>query len=1504
MVIIRVLLGIFAFLACALAQPVKPPDKVVCPKLMHISEATSEPLLPVDSIGLPEEPVEEHGPILLHKRGAGSSSLKYIPRPVGKLGTDAAPLDPPRSIDETRDMLGIHEADPEAGPIVEFHRHYDRLFIPDVFPGPLSKDMSQQYETFRRLYPRKVYNVRSLPAAEVHQIMNRPAMHESIRTMKGFVERFIDRAHAVNLDRVRLDYLDALKKRFEIAEARLYPDLPIPLGTELRDLRYRNRMEQYRERSTLRHHNHLVQDYELMSRLEDEMDHLAQVTLHAGPELARRSLTSAVDSKTSDRSAIPANASRSSERQAPRVSKPQRQHLHSRTLDPPDRKGSQSLWHHRTTDQVMKGLGIRKEDLGAYPVADFLRLNQPIFPPIPRDQSVLQSLAAAYEPYQLEHPFRGSSVDITNGAILEHELMSSDGRDRLWNIDAVLKHIIESKDLLGLDPVRVEYLHALRDRFDLASRLLTPTIEEHTKRGTDRLSAIASSERYLEDMALGVTRTMDNLRVRTKIVENNARRLTLDLTLLGGLEDELDRLVTGASTRMVTGGAHIRRSLDSIDLQRRQTGDDHIDPESSRLAREQRRIDRELRRIGLTRHEPGAMPILRVWRLDEDLLQPNQIDAYQKQELAKAYRRYQDVVPVRGSFDLEDSDLVATNILEKEGRDRLRFMQPVISHMLRRRNALHLNPARVSYLQALRDRFAETERYMTPTIDEHAQAAEANARALGRTYAMGRMSDGRLEDRSDYIISQGKRRATERHRVAMQNMLRWLKDLDLANHLEIELDRAVQGVQGVGTAGRRLRRRRTGQEELDPDLLRLIQQQRNINREYTAMHLSRHEPGSRQIRAFYRLNSKLLGSIDESMDQLSRFATQYRRYQDAIPHRGTSVDLSDGQVMYRNMMFARGRNRFRAMQPIIAHLLENKRDFLLDNVRVQYLQALQHRFRETEQLMTPTPDDFVKEHTESAEQTYRAGQITREQLVQVRREFAVASLEHIRARKQLALANLKRWRKDLEIVNDLEKEFEDIMRYLPPEIAGLHRRALDEPGTESAFASQTASRTPLSANDILASNLLPRNDPSAKSITTFLRRQVPVLPSAPREAEHRQALINLYGRYKARIPIRGTDFPFENDLLVAKHMTHNVGRDRFIYMDRVLSYLVSNSRQLGLDKDRLRFLQSLTVRFAHTAQLMSPTVDEYQQRIARMFRDEREGRISSAGLRLALTKVSNDIEARTRKGAEMASRFTYDLALINKLEQEFDAIVSQVLSIGARAARRKRRRDVSHDAKPDGEAMKLEKREPSPPRASGEESNTQVSMSQVLTPTGMSLADPYAQAIANWRLSDKDLLEREHVPSDLKAVLRGMWHEHRNTYGPQPITGDLAPEYARLSPYLNANEGERFDRINHIIRFLLQHRTRLRLSPEAIDYLDGLQQRFDKTYHLMQPSPAAVRDSVVAKFQHESPQAQERRIQHLLNVRNGIIMKKARDVKIDSFLLQSFESEMDDFHGLLRAYHL
>ncbi|CDU25437.1 uncharacterized protein SPSC_05330 [Sporisorium scitamineum] len=719
------------------------------------------------------------------------------------------------------------------------------------------------------------------------------------------------------------------------------------------------------------------QNHDLLNKLESEFDELVQTTAERGPELVRRSL-----SDLANHEQVPVHAGLGASHQV---------QLHPRSGGNSEGQ-PQSIWQGPSTEETMASLGLRDVDLGAEAIARFWNLRAPLFPSVPRSQETLQELKNVYSPYQSEHPLRAQRADITDASIFTAQVLESGGRDRFADIDEVLHHLVSNPTPLGLDAIRINYLRALKLRFDLANQLLTPTPSEIVRMGAAKIRRVPRGMSAVEEIWAIFKRIFQYLGVRSQLAQNNRARWKLDLTLLSHLEECLDLLVRGAETRMATGGARVfRRGIsqetrDDALLQAEQDSDSRTHQPRPSKAGTLHRIKRGLifppssPEIPATLSRPTqSTPTDGDWNEEEEEEEtqphrsvPRTIEQFlhrdeallptisqspdQRAHLTNLFRTYQEKVPLHGEgLDLENAQSLTNLMMNDIGRDRFRHIQPLLAYLLEHRQALRLNKVRVRFLKTAAKRFRKVERMMSPTLDDFARQV--------RLASESRKSDEISNEAYQTIlrsIYRGKVLRSNRVSIHSNDMV---YDLKIIKRIETEFGDISGPIQRAGEAGSHLVRRevrlyaRMDDEEEQPPVGPEPSSPWSVNRRQpttvemgqilSPIGMQLDDEYARPIAVWRLHESSLLFTRTIPSDLRLALRWQWDKYRRAFPHNAPinfdgMLSVQDGIAPYIDT--DEGARFGRARRIIRVH-------YQLSSQETDYLNALEKRFEATAQLM-------------------------------------------------------------------------------------------------------------------------------------------------------------------------------------------------------------------------------------------------------------------------------------------------------------------------------------------------------------------------------------------------------------------------------------------------------------------------------------------------------------------------------------------------------------------------
>ena len=762
---------------------------------------------------------------------SASHPLKLLRR---RIGTPPPSQERLGSIEDTLDTMQMAPDSPGALAIADFFRRREPLV-------PIRRIAAEDRQRLVELY--RPYYLRHPVSGDALDLQNRVVLfaemayssgRDRFRDIQPIIEHLLRHQDALELNGFRARFLEAVRERFQRSEAEMTPtvDELIGLGTRreraARIVRwinndYNEEPSQVRDRLRQRVHPVIrtpetyIQDLHFLQRIESDLDEIlehydqelelaSRRTAH--PPVKKRDLpqVSSSENAPAEEATVPPEAQSAKSRLV---------EILPRATDPASR--GQSIWREPTLHDALQHLGLRSNDVGALPIADFWRMNQLLFRPVPRDRETLQQLAAVYRSYQGSFPIRGPDFDTRSEEVLSNEMMETSGRNRFRAIDAVLSHLLQHHSPLQLDDTRVSYLEALRERFLLSAQLLTPTPSEIVDRSVDARTVLPAGRSSLDNLHSTVSRTLEFLRVRTRIAQNNIDRISLDFHLLSHLEAELDHLVRGADTRMTTGARMLRRDTSGAArlrprLQPRRNN--AAAPEEVRGSRPNPApllpTNAILTTIHMPQDDPGAEAIADFLRRSQPLLPLIRRAPEHRARLVSLYRDYQRATPVRGEHLILSEEATLSSLLtEDAGRDRFRRMERILRYLLAHREPLSLDRGRVAFLEALDGRFKETTILMSPTLDDlHRQGLQAMM-----AKRRGKLSGDDLEAvMQELAVSR-----EERLRRGAERAVRFTHDLSLVRLLEQELDTISDQFQRVAAplaagSSRRLVRRRSGQE--------------------------------------------------------------------------------------------------------------------------------------------------------------------------------------------------------------------------------------------------------------------------------------------------------------------------------------------------------------------------------------------------------------------------------------------------------------------------------------------------------------------------------------------------------------------------------------------------------------------------------------------------------------------------------------------------------------------
>ncbi|SJX64291.1 uncharacterized protein SRS1_14940 [Sporisorium reilianum f. sp. reilianum] len=931
-----------------------------------------------------------------------------------------------------------------------------------------------------------------------------------------------------------------------------------------------------------------------------------------------------------------------------------------------------------------------------------------------------------------------------------------------------------------------------------------------------------------------------------------------------------------------------------------------------------RSIDDMLQSLDMTRDELGAYEIADFLRRGQRLLPSHGIALRHRQELGDLYRSYKQRHPFSGAaVDYEDPATLMYDSTFGSGRNRFRDIEPIIEHMLQNQEALQLNGPRVAFLQAAQARFAQTKAALTPTADDLLERADTEAEREQRLVRWANL-DFRQDPPALIDFLWPRLHAEPRHWMRIARDLHFLQHIEIALErcvARVDEESASihrkkrslspstpaasfkhehEGVHGGLGASHRvdLHPRSDSDTEDQPGS---SEQGRTLEDLAESMGLPAEDPKSVPIARVWHSGEPLFPPVARSQEALQELQRVYGAYQRAHPVRGLAADITENAIHYHQVMRSAGRDRFRDIDDVLNHLLLNAEPLRLDSFRVNYLRALRDRFDLTEQLLTPTQAEIVDGATRRIGAAIAGPSAAENSAAE-----AIKLVKYFGVRGNVADNNRSRFVLDLTFLSALEEELDhlvrgagtrmatgmpvsrrDVLQQTPADIlqqrvegsaslGSQQRHGKDEtthkivrrrlvqssPQDDPASSAGSAPLTPAHPN--LAEQEGLQDGFRERRVDRYLQSNERLLSQIDRAPNHRERLASLYRVYQKAVPLRGRELNLQNSELSVRLMMANIGRDRFKHIEPILEYMVANRDGLLLNRDRHQFLKAASGRFEKMSRLLSPTLDDLREQEQLALRAKERGEMTEAGYQLILRAIDSGKAARSQRALIHASRMLYDLGVINRIERELDDTFGPIEQAGEASSHLVRRGTRLQRRRADEAERPLPEHAPSSRRAVHQRQPADVEMQRILSPLGMDLDDAYARPIAAWRLHEQSLLEGRVLPDFLNVLLRAKWNAYREVFrqlAPFNYGGILSMQDG-IRPYINTDEGARFQRIRHVINFLLEHSRRLRLSRHEVDYLDALRNRFRVTEELLHPLPSLLVRSVRATIPDSRPREQ------------------------------------------------
>ncbi len=629
------------------------------------------------------------------------------------------------------------------------------IFPRNSLATPAVQQLAAAYRPYQRNFPARGLPRDGLSADAIVSRLFEVEGRNRLRQMQSVLGTVIDNALAFRLDQTRIQYLEALRRRFHVSEQILTPTATeigdravtrTPAPPVVYDSAYFDRMAAHIEYLARRMNTRqmivsrttppLAVNFALLGHLEDELDRVIstpfapsrqlntllqlhprgvsdeQAAHQEGRTLQRRDTWTSFDEQEAEEEALGSESNTGSRKMLiKRQTNNVREHL-----------GGQR-WPMReiTMEEALHRNALEPTDPGAIPIGEFWRRNIDLLSPMRGNERRRRQLASMYEHYRQTVAITGTALNFHDHNAIVKETYMSVGRDRFRHMTPILRYLIEHRSQLRLDPVRVAYLEALLVRFQDTERLLTPSAEEqanemlrHARIIEENVGNVRAVRAALGSMNDGSERMLH----RIGSARENLWRILQDMRFVNHLEKEIEEIVDNPASTAARG---VRRLVprDHVEEHGAYADKERANLIEKRAIQEQPLTDEEMRSalsgIGMHLQDVAARPIA-TWRLSEAMLLlhdrvPQDLKAVLRGGWV-AYRANHPRIPFDHAF-LSDQVRLAPYFDTDRGA-RFGSAIRVIDSLLSRRGRLQLTDTSVAYLEALKIRFQRTAGLMLP----------------------------------------------------------------------------------------------------------------------------------------------------------------------------------------------------------------------------------------------------------------------------------------------------------------------------------------------------------------------------------------------------------------------------------------------------------------------------------------------------------------------------------------------------------------------------------------------------------------------------------------------------------------------------------------------------------------------------------------------------------------------------------------------------------------------
>lgn len=644
--------------------------------------------------------------------------------------------------------------------------------------------------------------------------------------------------------------------------------------------------------------------------------------------------------------------------------------------------------------------------------------------------------------------------------------------------------------------------------------------------------------------------------------------------------------------------------------------------------------------------------------------------------------------------------------------------------------------------------------------------------------------------------------------------------------------------------------------------------------------------------------------------------------------------------MLYDLIFSNGRDRFRDVEPVINHMLQNQEALQLNRHRVAFLEALRARFAQTRAGLARTADDFIGQPDTESQREMRLTRWEAHDFAEEPRHILglLASRLHSDTHGSTHFTN------DLHFLQRLEVAFDRYVRRIDQELELENARSVPnhlkkrstssyapyKPAFDdgSVHGRQTSShlrefrprsggysgnrptgvwREP-TLQELAASMGFGADDPTGEPVARFWRLRESIFRPAPGFEESVREPKSLYSPYQDAHPVRGADADTTYPAIFHDQVLGSAARNRFRDIDALLSYVLENAVPLGFDEILVAYLRAIKQRFDLYKQLSTPTDAEIVDRALDKIRAALGGPSEIQDTTASIVKRIKHAEVRSKLAENNVARDKLDSYLIGDLEHSLDSSDRVVPGAETHTATTKPllRRNASQDVPADD----------LPQHAQGSDSLTShprvpatLSRSTPLTTTNNDLSEedrPRGHAgpseIERFLQRNEPLLPALGRATDRREYLIRLFRAYQDAV---PLRGEsLNLENAQLFTRLTMdNVGrDRFKHIGRIMEYMIVNREDLRLNRFRTRFLKAAAARFRKLERLLSPTleDFREREQLAADYKDRGTLSGEQYQLVMRAINSGKALRSSRAlvhgkvIEYDLNLIKRIEKELEE----------